>query len=126
MVFKMAFCTPGLALITAITGVAALVVQEAFEVILSDFKNSSPTLGVAVGVTASFAGAVIITLLAPASKCGAALSRDSKTPVDSTTISISKSFHGSFKISFSCNTLISFPSTIRLLFFVSTDLSYGP
>src|SRR3989344_6218617 len=105
MVFKMAFCTPGLALITAITGVTALVVQEAFEVILSNFKNSSPTLGVAVGVISSFTGAVITTLLAPAVKCGAALLCDSKKPVDSTTTSISKSFHGKAPGSFSSRIL---------------------
>ena len=37
---------PGFLIITAIIGVAAFVVQEALEVILSNFKNSSPTLGV--------------------------------------------------------------------------------
>ena len=51
---------------TAITGLIALVVQEPFEVIVSDDKFCIPRPGVAVTVTSSLAGAVITTLLAPA------------------------------------------------------------
>src|SRR3989344_3255544 len=97
----MAFFIPGLAIITDITGVVALVVHDALDVILSSFRLSMPILGVAVGVVSSLAGAVMTTLLAPASRWGVAFSWDSKTPVDSMTTSIFKSFQGSLAGSFS-------------------------
>jgi len=44
-----------------------------------------------------FAGADIITFFAPASRCFDAPSRVRNMPVDSTTTSISKLFHGNFE-----------------------------
>src|SRR3989338_1082637 len=95
-VFKTAFLIPGFCIIIAVTGVAAFVVQEAFEVIRDFSIKSAPTFGVNVTeALSSLAGAVITTLFAPASRCGLAFSNESKTQVDSTTTSIFKSFHGS-------------------------------
>jgi hypothetical protein len=102
------------------TGLTELVVQEALEVINSVSpkelilsKSSSP--GVKVGVISSFAGAVMTTLLAPATKCALAFSYSVKTPVASTTTSIPRSFQGSLVGSVSLKIKISFPSTINLL-----------
>ena len=87
-------------------GAIQLVVQEALETTRSSaFIKSSFTPITKVGVS-SFIGAETITLFAPACKCFPASSFVLLFPVDSTTISIFKSFHGKFSGSFSVSTII--------------------
>src|SRR3989344_6118133 len=112
MVLIRPYLIPGFFIIIAIAGVAALGVQEALVVILESDNIASLTFGVAVIVCpSSRAGAERTTLLAPASRCSFALSKEVKRPVDSTTISISKSFHGNFDGSGSLTYFIFLPST---------------
>src|SRR6266849_8203337 len=58
-----------------------------------------------------FAGAEMMTFFAPASRCAFAFVASVKKPVDSMTMSMSRSFHGSFAGSRSWMTLIFRPST---------------
>lgn len=60
----------------------------------------------------SLPGAEIMTLFAPALRCFEALSLSRKMPVDSMTISISKSFQGRVSGHLSLKTFISLPLTI--------------
>ena len=60
----------------------------------------------------SFAGAEIITCLAPADRCLPAPSRSVKRPVDSMTTSTFSDFQGSSFGSLTARTLIAVPSTI--------------
>ncbi|SGA30556.1 Uncharacterised protein [Chlamydia abortus] len=63
-------------------------------------------------IPSPFAGAVINTFLAPASKCFDAPSSVVYLPVPSTTISTPNFFHGKSAGSFSANTGYDLPSTI--------------
>src|SRR3989344_4265646 len=101
-VLRIAFSMPGFCIKIVATGVVALVVQEALDVIRTSFIFFSPTCGVTVMVSSSSAGAVITTRLAPALMCAFDFSEVAKTPVDSITISMSSFFHGSSKGSFIC------------------------
>ena len=66
---RMAFSMPTVSLRIEITGLPALVVQEALEEILQVERVSSliPTSTVSPAASPSLAGALITTLLAPAS-----------------------------------------------------------
>ena len=59
-----------------------------------------------------FAGAEMITFVAPPSMCALALVASVKIPVDSTTTSTPTSLHGRLAGSRSSKTLISLPSTV--------------
>ena len=61
-------------------------------------------------MSSPFAGALMITFLAPASRWARAFSASVKMPVDSRTMSTPRSPHGSAAGSFSARTLISRPS----------------
>ena len=64
-------------------------------------------------MSSPFAGAEMMTFFAPPSMCLRRIGRASvKRPVDSSTMSTPRSFHGSFAGSFSAKTLISSPSTV--------------
>ena len=89
-----------------------LVVQDAFEM-MRCFAGSyvcsfTPSTIVTSG---SFAGAVMITFLAPACRCFDAVAVSRKMPVDSTTTSTPSSFHGRLAGSFTAVTRVSRPFT---------------
>src|SRR3989338_5435907 len=102
-VFKTAFSIPTTSSRIAITGEAALVVQEAFEVILQSARDSSltPISTVLQSLFSPLIGAETMTRLAPAAICCAAPSALAKNPVDSITTSTPSSPHGNFAGSFS-------------------------
>merc|ERR1712056_43600 len=80
---------------TLTMGANPLVVQEAHETIFMEVcKSSVLTPTTIVGVSASLAGAEIITFLAPASTCFIQPSVVVNAPVDSHTYSTPASFHG--------------------------------
>src|SRR3990167_1921327 len=84
---------------TSATGTKQLVVQEAIELTLSFSASKSSSLTPKIKVRPilpPLKGAVITTFLAPASRWADALSSSTKTPVDSTTKSMPKSFQGNF------------------------------
>ena len=82
-----------------ISGVMALVVQEALEVIFDLEISPAFTLGVKVRAVSSLTGAVITTLSLRRPN-GLWLYRKNQNPVDSITISMSKSFQGNLAGSF--------------------------
>src|SRR3989344_274137 len=96
-----------------ISGLAAFVVHDAFEVMLQvpNFSSLAPIK--IVSAPSPFAGAEMTTCLAPASRCAFALSAEVKNPVASITMSISRSRHGNFEGSRSASTGIFLPSTTR-------------
>ena len=63
-----------------------------------------------------FAGALMMTFFAPASRCAAAFSLSVKRPVHSSTMSTPSSFHGSFAGSFSARILIVLPPIVERAF----------
>src|SRR5689334_9223373 len=75
-------------------------------------------------MSSPLAGAEMITFLAPPLMCFAASSALVKRPVDSSTISTPRSFHGSAEGSFSAKTRISSPSTEMPFADVLTSPSY--
>src|SRR5437764_4799195 len=98
MVLMNACAMPNLSFKTFAIGARQFVVQLAFETILSfsGLKRLSFT-PMQIVTSGFFAGALINTLFAPALlKCGSALSRLVKNPVDSRTTSTSNFFHGKF------------------------------
>src|SRR5690242_6875678 len=98
---------------TLASGARQLVVQEAFEMMVSvDLILSSLTPNTKVPST-SVPGAEMITFFAPAARCAAALSRLVNRPVDSITTSTPSSFHGSFDGSRSAHTLMWSPLITR-------------
>src|SRR5574341_184874 len=97
------------------------VVHDAFETIRCFAGSYACSLTPRTIVTSgSFAGAVIMTFLAPACRCLEAVAVSRKMPVDSTTTSTPRSFHGSAAGSFSLHTRISRPSTKIASPFAST------
>src|SRR5689334_3550801 len=97
---------------TFASGARQLVVHDALEMIWcvagSYFSSLTPRTTVMSG---PLAGAVITTFLAPASRCLAAASRLVNSPVDSTTTSTPRSFHGSSAGSRTARPLKPLPST---------------
>ena len=82
---------------TFTSGAAEFVVQDAFESSLLEKSNpSSFTPNTTVGTPPDFAGALMITLLAPPTKCFEANSSVLNTPVDSITVSTPISPQGIF------------------------------
>ncbi len=89
-----------------------LVVHEAFEMIRWREGSYAASLTPRTSVTSgSFAGAVMITFLAPAWRCLEAVAVSRKMPVDSTTTSTPSSLHGSAAGSFWAQTRTSRPLT---------------
>mmetsp|Transcript_2043 Transcript_2043/g.4924 ORF Transcript_2043/g.4924 Transcript_2043/m.4924 type:complete len:264 (-) Transcript_2043:111-902(-) len=88
---------PNLSSSTLTNGARQLVVHEALEMMGACGSNSSSALTpmTYVGMSSPFAGAVMSTFLAPASMCFSHPAWSVKTPVDSMTRSIFRSFHGS-------------------------------
>merc|ERR550537_1330890 len=86
---------PNFSLMTFTIGARPLVVQEAQETtFISVLYSSVFTPTTMVGVSASFAGAEMITFFAPPSTCFMQPSVVVKAPVDSQTYSTPTSFHG--------------------------------
>merc|ERR1719310_2688738 len=86
---------PNFSLMTLTRGARPLVVHEAQETtFISVLYSSVLTPTTMVGVSASFAGAEMITFLAPPSTCFMHPSVVVKAPVDSQTYSTPVSFHG--------------------------------
>src|SRR3989338_4897338 len=111
------------------TGDMQLVVQEALDMILSDFfwaifffVSSVPKTSVCV--ISSFAGAEMITFLAPPLMCPDAVSLFVKKPVHSRTTSTLSFAHGSFAGSLWAYTGNNFASTMRLLFSIEIFFWY--
>ena len=110
--------TPNLSLITLVSGARQLVVQEAFETIVSPayFLLLTPITNIGVS---SLEGADITTRFAPALMWASAFSFVRKRPVDSTTYSAPTSSHFRFAGSFSAVTRIAWPLTTNLPSFAS-------
>ena len=113
MVVIQPFLMPNDSCSTLANGARQFVVQDAFEMMLcvlgSYLSSLTPSTSVRSGL---FAGAVMTTFFAPASRCLAAASRLVKMPVDSNTTSTPSAFHGSCAGSFSESTWNSSPSTV--------------
>src|SRR5512138_3363097 len=93
-------------------GARQFVVQEAFETMLCALASYLPSLTPITMVGQSpFAGAVMMTFLAPAARCPLAFSTSVKRPVDSITTSTPSCFHGSCEGSFALTTCILLPLT---------------
>src|SRR5215472_10543395 len=84
---------PNLSCTILARGARQFVVQEAFETTVISFRYSS-WLTPMTNMGASFEGAVITTLWAPALRCAPAFSRWVKTPVDSTIYPAPHAAHG--------------------------------
>ncbi len=94
-------------------GARQLVVQEALDIILClVISNVSSLTPIHTVISGSFAGAEIITHLTPASRCFEADALPVNIPVDSITISTSRSLHGIFSGSVLAKIFIFFPSTV--------------
>src|SRR5438128_1390706 len=90
---------------TVATGPRQLVVQEALETIVWRRGSYLSWLTPITMVMSSFlAGAEMTTFLAPAPRCALAFSASVNRPVDSTTYSTPRSFHGSWPGSFTART----------------------
>merc|ERR1719379_3238908 len=87
---------PNLSLMTFTSGARPLVVHEAHETTFMDAESYSSWLTptTRVGVSASLAGAEMMTFLAPASRCLRQPSVVVNAPVDSQTYSTPVDFHG--------------------------------
>ena len=94
-------------------GTRQFVVQLAFETMWC-FAGSYLSLltPITIVMSSPLAGALMMTFFAPPLMCARALSASVKRPVDSSTRSTPRSFHGRLAGSFSANTLISSPSTV--------------
>ena len=96
MVVISPFTMPKLSLSTFTTGAKQLVVQEALEIMQSEgFRVLSFTPQTMVASISPLAGAESKTFRAPAWICFSHSARLRKTPVDSKTSSVPKSFQGS-------------------------------
>ncbi len=116
--------TPKLSCNTLTIGARQFVVQLAFDIMLCLFLLYSFSFTpFTIVMSGSFDGDDIRTFFAPALMCCIAPALSVKNPVLSTTTSIFNSFHGSFVGSFSANTLIVLPLTIK--FFSSHSTGYG-
>ena len=106
---------------TLATGARQLVVHEALEMTwcLAGSYRVSFTPKTMV-MSSSLAGAEMMTLRAPASRCLPAPVRSVKRPVDSTTTSTPRSFQGRAAGSLLARTLISLPFTTRLCSLAAT------
>ena len=103
---------PTVSISTLASGARQLVVQEAFEMTWCCSGSYSSSLTPMQTVRSGpLAGAEMITLLAPASRCRAALSRPVKRPVLSITTSTPRSLQGRLAGSRSASTRTSAPST---------------
>src|SRR5919202_2186602 len=113
---------------TLATGARHFVVHDALEMMwwLSGSYTSSKLTPSATVTSGSVAGAEMITLRAPASRCLAASSRLVNRPVDSITTSTPRSPHGNWAGSFSASTLTSRPSTTSAPSRTSTVPGNGP
>ena len=112
IVVRKPFSIPNSSFSTFATGANPFVVQEAFEMMWCfSGSNSFSFTPSTIVLSSFFAGAEMITYFAPASMCAFAFVASVKKPVDSTTMSTSSAFQGSFEGSRSCNTLIVRPST---------------
>src|SRR3990172_4341741 len=97
---------------TFTTGTRQLVVHDAFDRTWCLVGSYAWWFTPITMVRSSFlAGALMMTFLAPALRGAAALSRSVKRPVDSSTMSTPKSFHGSCAGSLADNTRTDFPLT---------------
>jgi hypothetical protein len=118
---------PKLSSSTFTTGARQLVVQLALEttwwLAASYLSWLTPRTMV---MSSPLAGALMITFLAPASRCLAALARSVNRPVLSMTMSTSRSRHGRADGSFSAYTRISSPSTSSEFSRASTVPGYLP
>ncbi len=112
---------------TLATGARQFVVQEAFERMKcfagSKVFSLTPRTNVASGF---FAGAEMITRLAPALRCFSAPSRSVNLPVDSMTISTPSFPQGSSDGSFAASTWTVLPATTSALSFTPTSSSNRP
>ncbi len=109
--------TPNSSFNTFTTGAKQLVVQDASEIMLCVAGSYiSPFTPGTIVTSGSFAGAVIITFLQPASRCFDTSFLSRNFPVDSTTTSTPKSPQGNFPGSFSANIFSSLPFTTKLSF----------
>ena len=113
---------------TLTTGARQFVVHEALEMMSwrSGSYAASKLMPSATVTSGSLAGAEMITLRAPASRCLAAPARSRKCPLDSITTSAPTSPHGSAAGSVSANTGISRPSTRSAPSSTSTVPGKGP
>ena len=113
--------TPKLSTSTLAIGARQLVVQLALLITscwaLSYISSLTPRQMVTSG---PLAGALMMTFLAPASRCLAAAARSVKRPVDSMTTSAPSSFQGSLAGSVSLITRMRLPSMIRASLSTST------
>ena len=97
---------------TLASGARQFVVHDAFEMMWCDLGSYLSKLTPRTTEKSGFlAGAVMMTFLAPAARCFAALSRSVKRPVDSKTTSTPRSFHGRAPGSRLDSTLIESPLT---------------
>ncbi len=112
---------------TFANGARQLVVHDALEITwcwaASYLSKLTPSATV---MSSPFAGAEMMTFLAPASRCLAAFSRSVKNPVDSMTTSTPRSPHGSAAGSRSARIRSSLPPTTRPVSVVSTSPGNGP
>ena len=87
--------TPNFACMTLTAGARQLVVQDALDTMWCFAGSYCPSLTPMTTVrSSSLDGAVMMTFLAPASRCWAAVGPVRKMPVDSTTMSTSQAFQG--------------------------------
>ena len=93
-------------------GARQFVVHEALEMIVWEPSYWSSLTPMTMVMSSFFAGAEMMTFLAPASMCALALVASVKKPVDSTTTSTSLAFHGRAEGSFSAKARIFLPSTV--------------
>ncbi len=109
------------------SGARQFVVQDAFEMMWcaagSYWSLFTPMTKVA---SSFFAGAEMMTFLAPASMCALALVASVKKPVDSMTMSAPSSPQGRFAGSRSASARIFWPSTMMLSSSKSTDFGKRP
>merc|ERR1719235_2461745 len=119
---------PNFSLMTLTMGARPLVVHEAHDTTCIDAGSYSSWLTptTRVGVSASLAGAEMITFLAPPSMCFIQPSVVVKAPVDSQTYSTPVSFHGISVGSRVAERVMSRPFTLRPLSVSSTVPSKRP
>merc|ERR1719161_2452633 len=118
---------PNFSLMTLTIGARPLVVHEAQEItFISVLYSSVLTPTTIVGVSASFAGAEMMTFFAPPSTCFKQPSVVVKAPVDSQTYSTPVSFHGISVGSRVAERVMSRPLTLRPLSVSSTVPSKRP
>ena len=105
------FSIPNRSSSTFASGARQFVVQDALEMTVCDPSYSESFTPLTTVRSSPVAGAEMTTFFAPASRCLAAPSRLVKMPVDSTTTSTPRSFHGSSAGSRTARPLKPLPST---------------